>query len=192
MISTRGCLPLLPLLGVALLLGSCSGQNEAVCKAGQATCGSEPSPNLNLVSPLKAVAGGNNCQPSGEPRLISDTTGLFNEIDGAAPRYIERGWVKSAYADYQCDGLRLTVAIHDMGSVENAMDLFSFSKTEAMVQLDSRTYAALNASLPNAYASLAHLGRYYYELSVSAQTPASLALITAMTIRLLDLSLGGH
>jgi hypothetical protein len=179
--------------GVALLLGACSGQDGAgECEFGQAACGGAPSPDLNLLTLLSEVEGVNNCQLSREPRLITDANDLFNEIDGGAPRYIDRGWVKSVFAFGLSDGLNVQAAIHDMGTDENATAFFSFSKGPSMVPIDSRSYAVLDASRTDAYFSLAHLGRYVYEVSTDAQSPASLALINAVTVGLLDRSLAGH
>jgi len=49
-------------------------------------------------------------------QLVTDLTEFYNRIDGAAPKYIDRGWVSSVYATYS-DGTRtIQVAIHDMGS----------------------------------------------------------------------------
>lgn len=61
-----------------------------------------------------------------EPPLLVDTdTPLYGQVDGATPKYIDRGWLASLYAYDQQGGSTISVVLHDMGTPESAAAIFN-------------------------------------------------------------------
>jgi len=60
---------------------------------------------------------------SGASRWAKDEQGLFDEIDGGAEQYINRGWVQTLSQDFTWGSAGATLRIHDMGSEENARSI---------------------------------------------------------------------
>jgi hypothetical protein len=82
--------------------------------------------NLSLSARLPATNEIGTWALSGTPTIVSNDTALYNQIDGGAPKYIDRGWMSSVYATYQQGGGSIQVAIHNMGNADNAQALFNF------------------------------------------------------------------
>ncbi len=57
---------------------------------------------------------------SGRSRWAKDEQGLFDEIDGGAEQYINRGWDQTLSQDYTWGSAGATLRIHDMDSAESA------------------------------------------------------------------------
>ena len=57
---------------------------------------------------------------SGASRWAKDEQGLFDEIDGGAEQYINRGWVQTLSQDYTWSSAGATLRIHDMDTAPNA------------------------------------------------------------------------
>ncbi|MBN2360472.1 MAG: hypothetical protein JXR83_13540, partial [Deltaproteobacteria bacterium] len=77
---------------------------------------------LDLVPADREVGG---WVRAGEPTVIHEESGLYAQIDGAAPKYIDRGWVRSVYAEYRAGSRTLQLAIHDMADEQNALDIYN-------------------------------------------------------------------
>ncbi|HOX44383.1 MAG TPA: hypothetical protein PK668_12340 [Myxococcota bacterium] len=124
---------------------------------------------------------------SGSPAYVTDEGGMYAQIDGAAPKYLERGWVESVFQDYAQGSTKVSVQIHDMGSPENAASIFDYDRPLSYVVLwdEPDTIALLDQGLPAGYAVKMRLERYYVELSIDDKTKASEILIGlfAATIR---------
>jgi len=117
---------------------------------------------------------------------LTGLNGLYNRIDGAAPKYIDRGWVSSVYATYS-DGTRtIRVTIHDMGSSVNAQSIYSFSMPAASQPIPNRDNAVLDLGLAGAWAAYAYVDRFYIELSISDKSDAALNAIELFTNDILD------
>jgi hypothetical protein len=56
--------------------------------------------SLSLIDMLPADNEVGTWVQTGGVSLITDQTGLYNRIDGGAPKYIDRGWVSSVYVNY--------------------------------------------------------------------------------------------
>lgn len=130
-----------------------------------------------------------------EPVVAKDEADLYNRIDGGAPKYIERGWVGSAYADYQKGDRSLQVAVHDMGTPAGAEDLFrrdlpvahsEISYTDDRDPAGRRPNAVVNQSLSTNYAANAFSNRYYIEANIDAKTDAALEDLKAFVLEMLD------
>lgn len=156
----------------------------ALC-AEIAACSSE---RLYPIDMLPADNEVGNWVHTGGISLATDQTGLFNRIAGAAPKYIDRGWVSAAYADYD-DGTRIiSVAIHDMGNAANAQDIYGFSLPAARQPIPGRDNAVVDMGLPTAYAAYAYFDRFYIELLIDEKSDAALTSIEAFMSDILDRS----
>jgi len=117
---------------------------------------------------------------AGTPVYVTDEAGLYNQIDGAAPKYIDRGWVESVFQEYVQGAQRVKVEIHDMGSPENAEDIFEYDRPVSYLVLwdEPDSTALLDQSFASRYAVKMRLGRYYVELSIEGKSRAEEILIT--------------
>ena len=133
----------------------------------------------------------------GGPFLAKTDVDLYSQIDGAAPKYIERGWVSSAYATYQKDGsgTSIQVAVHDMGTPENAESMFNvylpatrtnISYIDESDPAGRRPNAIVDMSLASAFAARGFGNRYYLEASIDARTDAVLADLKVFMLELVD------
>jgi hypothetical protein len=122
----------------------------------------------------------------GTPTKLSSDTDLYNQIDGAAPKYIDRGWQGSVYAEYSQAGLLMQVAIYDMGNSDNAQAIFNFDTPVSRVSIGGGSNAVVDMGLPTSYASMAFLGRYYIEVAIDERSDSALASIEAFTAKVLD------
>jgi hypothetical protein len=111
---------------------------------------------------------------AGGVSLITDQTGLYNRIDGAAPKYIDRGWVSSVYANYSQGARTIQVAIHDMGSAANAQAIYNYAlPASPRVAISGYDNAVVDMGLSAAYAAFAYLDRFYIELNISEKSDAA-------------------
>jgi hypothetical protein len=128
---------------------------------------------------------------SGTPSPVTTDTALYNQIDGAAPKYIDRGWVASVYATYQQGGGSITVAIHNMGTPENAEGIFNTYLPVARIEISytdpklvpgvRRPDAVVDTGLPAAYQAFAFVDKYYIEVSISDRSDAALIYVKTFT-----------
>jgi len=133
--------------------------------------------SLSLLDMLPADNEVGTWVQTGGVQLITDQTGLYNRIDGGAPKYIDRGWVSSVYVNYTQGSRTIQVAIHDMGTDANAEGIFNFAKPAAWQPINGLSNAVLDMGLSSAYAAYAHLTRFYVELNISEKDDASLTSI---------------
>jgi hypothetical protein len=135
--------------------------------------------NLSVLDLLPANNEVGQWVQSGTPNVITDEGMLYSQIDGAAPKYIDHGWVESVYASYQQASEIIQVAIHDMGSSANAQALFNYE-----LPPDHQTLAAnsvLDLGGTTAYATYSYTDRFVIELSISDKTDASKSSILIFT-----------
>jgi len=147
---------------------------------------SEPS-TAGMLPASKAVESWVRQSP---PTMITSDTALYTQIDGAAPKYIDRGWVSSAYATYDQGGATMQVAIHDMGNSENAQAIFDYDLPVSRIGINEDSTAVVDMGLTTAYASKAHSGRYYIEVSIDEKSDAALASLKAFTLTILSYNAG--
>jgi hypothetical protein len=117
--------------------------------------------------------------------LVLKETALYKLIDGAAPKYIERGWQGGSYTSYGQDSSVLQVAIHDMGTAANAESIFAYDLPVSHEAIRGRPNTAVDLGMPTAYRSMATVARYYIEVSIDAHSDAARASIEAFTLRIL-------
>lgn len=145
---------------------------------------------LSLLDLLPADKEVGDWTRAGAARLVSEETGLYAQIDGAAPRYIDRGWVKSVFVTYQQGGRTMNVAIHDLGSDSNANALFQFDLPPAREAIDGRQDVVLDLGLATSFAVRAVLGSYYLEASIDEKSDAARQSIKLFALQILDRGTG--
>jgi hypothetical protein len=168
--------------GVAGTGGADAGSGGTV--GGTTGCGSAGS-----SSPLGMLPADNQIGTwalSGAPGLVSQDAALYNMIDGAAPKYIDRGWVSSAYATYQQSGSNIQVAIYDMGNSENAQALFTFELPASRIEISKIPSAVIDMGLPTGYGAYAWSGQYVIEISIDDHSDAALTHIEMFTLNILE------
>jgi len=156
-----------------------------------------PKKSLGALSLLGRLPASNEIGTwvlSGTPVPVSNETALFNQIDGAAPKYIARFWVASVYATYQQSGGSINVNIHDMGSQENAKSIYNYDLPTSRITIaetrDSAgnltSEAVVNLGLDGSYAALAWTGQYYIEVSITDRSDAALVYVKTFTLQVLN------
>jgi hypothetical protein len=124
---------------------------------------------------------------TGGVELITDQTGLYNRIDGAAPKYIDRGWGSSVYVNYSQGSRTIQVAIHDMGSAANAQAIYNYSLPPAFLAIPGLANAVVDMGITSGYSACAYLGRFYVELSIAEKDNAGLTSIESFMSDILNL-----
>lgn len=116
---------------------------------------------------------------SSSPVYVSDETGLYKKIDGGAPKYLDRGWMESVFQDYVQGSTSLSIQINDMGSAQNAQEIFDYDKPISYVVLwdEPDTTAVLDESLASSYAVKMRMDKYYVELSIDEKSKSAEILI---------------
>ncbi|MBI5480733.1 MAG: hypothetical protein HY906_17880 [Deltaproteobacteria bacterium] len=136
---------------------------------------------LSILDMLPADREVGDWSRTGQARLISEETGLYQQIDGAAPKYIDRGWKRSVYLEYRQGSRAIQVAIHDMGDEVNAENLYNYDLPSArevvpvVVADDPGAALVLDLGLATAYAAKAHSKSYYLELTIDEKSDAAKA-----------------
>jgi hypothetical protein len=139
-----------------------------------------PVKNLGSLSLLDLLPADNEVGTwvqTGGVSLITDQTGLYNRIDGAAPKYIDRGWVSSVYVNYSQGSRTIQVAIHDMGNQTYAQAIYNFALPAARMDIPGLSNAVVDMGLTSAYAAYAFLDHFYIEINISAKDDPSLTSI---------------
>jgi hypothetical protein len=155
-----------------------------------ATCGENDRGAISILPANREVGSWRFVQA---PAVVNSESELYNLIDGGAPKYLERGWVSSTYGVYgqDSDSNTIQVAVHDMGTPENAEDIFNVGLPAARTEISytsetdpagRRANAVVNLGLMSIYAADAFSNRYYIEILVDAKTDAALADVTAFAL----------
>jgi len=131
-----------------------------------------PRKELGVVSmtdllPKDGVIG--QLKRSGQARWARDEQGLFDEINGGAEQYINRGWDKTLSQDYEWGSGGITLRIHDMATNVNARSVFLARKLP-----DAKEVPGLEGwFIEKQSASLSVKGvqdKYYIEISIDQGT----------------------
>ena len=152
--------------------------------------------NLSLQARLPGSNEIGSWALSGTPAMISSDTALYNQIDGGAPKYIDRGWLASVYATYQQSGGSIQVAIHNMGTLENAEAIFNYDLPVSRLEInkipDPHTptsiipNAVVDMGLPTAYKAIAFTDKYYIEVSIDDHSDAALVFVKTFALLILN------
>lgn len=143
-----------------------------------AGCGGKRSPASRLPANYEIGAW----TLAGPPAVLSSDAALYNQIDGGGPKYIDRGWKSGVYATYQQASSSVQVAVHDMGTPENAQSIFNLDLPSSRVQIDNNPNAVVDMGLPAAYKANAFVGQYYIEVSIDDRTAAALDYVQRFVV----------
>jgi hypothetical protein len=154
--------------------------------------------NLSLQARLPSSNEVGTWALSGTPAMVSTDTALFNQIDGGAPKYIDRGWLAAVYATYQQGGGSIQVAIHNMGTPMNAEAIYNYDLPVSRLEINkipdptnpSQTVvnAVVDMGLPTAYKAIAFVEQYYIEVNIDDRSDAALVYIKTFTLLILNRS----
>ncbi|MBS1148998.1 MAG: hypothetical protein H6Q89_696 [Myxococcaceae bacterium] len=145
---------------------------------------------LSLLDLLPADREVGDWTRAGDVRLVSEESGLYAQIDGAAPRYLDRGWVKSVFGEYRQGGRTIQVSIHDLGTEANARALYDFDLPPAREAVDGQPTLVIDLGLATAFAARAVLGSYYLELAIDEKSDAARQSLKLFAIQVLDRGTG--
>jgi hypothetical protein len=123
---------------------------------------------------------------SGTANVITDQANLFNQIDGAAPKYIDRGWLESVYANYEEASEIIQVAIHDMGTAANAQALYTYELPPDNLPTPSSLNSVIDLGLTTSYASYSWTNRFVVEATIADRTDVSKASLEVFTLDVLN------
>jgi hypothetical protein len=129
------------------------------------------------------------------PTVVNTDVAFYNLIDGAAPKYIARGWVSSVYATYRQGGGTIQVNIHDMGTPGNAEGIFTtylpperieISYTDGSDPGGRRPNAVVDLGLPTAYQATAFTDHYYVEVNIDDRSDAALVYVKTFVLQIIN------
>jgi len=118
--------------------------------------------------------------------LIADQTALYSLVDGAAPKYLDRGWLNGVYTCYSRGAPTITVMISDMGTDANAQAIYNYSLPPALLAIPGLANAVVDMGLPSAYAAYAYSDRFYIELNISEKDAVALTAIESFMSDILN------
>ena len=169
---------LVTLCALLLGLGTCSSRSGLPAD-------SDVSPR-SLVDMLPADSDVSPWTRAGDVQLVTDETGLYNRIDGGAPKYIDRGWGGTVFVEYRQGARSIQVKISDMGTEVNAQSIFNFSLPSSRQAINGLPNAVLDMSLTTSYGAFAYVSHYYVELNINEKADAARADIERFTNLILD------
>ena len=152
--------------------------------------------NLSLQARLPASNEVGTWALSGTPVMLSSDTALFNQLDGGAPKYIDRGWLAGVVATYQQSGGSIQIYIHNMGIPGNAEAIFNYDLPNSRVEINkipdpanptaTIANAVVDMGLASAYKAYAYTGQYYIEVSIDDHSDAALVFVKTFTLLILN------
>ena len=106
---------------------------------------------------------------SGQARWAKDERGLFDEIDGGAEQYINRGWTQSLAQDYEWGSAGVSLRIHDMATDKNARSIFLARKLPDAKPVPGMTDVFIEKQAASISIKLVR-GRFFIEISIDQPT----------------------
>ncbi len=123
--------------------------------------------SLTLLLPKDGDIG--QIKRSGQARWAKDERGLFDEIDGGAEQYINRGWAQTLSQDYEWGSAGVSLRIHDMANDKNARAIYLARKLPDAKPIPGLT----NWVIEKQAASISvkgFSGRFFIEISIDQPT----------------------
>jgi hypothetical protein len=142
-------------------------------------CGGTPSPASRLPANHEIDAW----TLAGPPTVLGSDAALYAQYDGGGSKYIDRGWKSGVYATYQQDGSTIFVAVHDMGTPDNAQSIFNYNLPISRVQINNLPSAVVD---PTAYMAMAFAGQYYIEVSIDDRSAAALDDVQRFVVAIMN------
>jgi hypothetical protein len=120
-----------------------------------------------------------------KPLVLKTEVDLYNQIDGAGPKYLDRGWQGAVEANYGQAGQSIYVAIHDMGNAENAQAIFDFNSPISGTTVSGLDNVIIYKGAATCDGS-AVAGRYYVQVNIDDGTDAASASVVAFLVAIVD------
>jgi hypothetical protein len=143
---------------------------------------------LSLLDMLPADREVGNWSRQGEARLISEEAGLYQQIDGAAPKYLDRGWRRSVYVEYRQGSRTIQVAIHDMSDPVSAESIYDYDLPPARELLPDRDNIVVDIGQASSYSVKAYFDAFYLELTIDEKSDPAKQSLKLFAIQILDRS----
>ena len=131
-----------------------------------------PRKNVGMVSLTDLLPRDGNIgqiKRSGQARWAKDEKGLFDEIDGGAEQYINRGWQQTLSQDYEWGNAGVSLRIHDMGEAKNAQAILLNRKLPDAKLVPNMQGVYLEKQSASLSIKMVH-GRYFIEVSIDQPT----------------------
>lgn len=106
---------------------------------------------------------------SGPSRWAKDEQGLFDEIDGGAEQYINRGWTTTLSQDLEWGSAGIILRIHDMEDDKNARSIFLARKLPEAKPVPGLEDVFLEKQSASLSIKLVR-GKYFIEVSIDQAT----------------------
>jgi hypothetical protein len=119
------------------------------------------------------------------PLVLKTDADLYNQIDGAGPAYLDRGWQGAVEATYGQAGQSLYVAIHDMGSADNAQAIFNYELPISGTTIPGLDGAVVSTGSTSCDGS-AFVGRYYIQVNIDDGSDAAITSLEAFLRAIVD------
>lgn len=148
-----------------------------------------PRKGLGVISLLDLLPADNEVGAwarASEPTMVSEESGLYAQINGAAPKYIDRGWVRSVFVEYRQGSRNIQISIHDMGDPGQSKDIYDYDLPAARESVEDRDNIVLDLGLATSYAIKANEGSFYIELSIDEKSDPAKQSLKLFAIQVLD------
>ena len=106
---------------------------------------------------------------AGSARWAKDEQGLFDEIDGGAEQYINRGWAQTLSQDFEWGSAGITLRIHDMADEKQAKSIFLTRKLPDAKAVPGLPDVFIEKQAASISIKLVR-GRYFIEITVDQPT----------------------
>jgi hypothetical protein len=123
---------------------------------------------------------------AGSPIVVTDSADLGKMNDANEPQYLGHGWERGVYGTYRQGSRTIEVAIHDMGSSENARAVWQDLLPATRTNCDNREYVVVDRGLPATYRTRSYWHEFYFELSIDEKSDVSLLSLQIFTLRVID------
>jgi hypothetical protein len=154
--------------------GGVSGQIAASSAAGG-------SGGSSLVSRVPASGEVEGSVQVNAPTVAASDADLYNQMDGAAPAYIERGWLDSVSASYRVGSLLISVESADMGNPDNALAMFTYEVPVSRMPIEGVPNAVVDTGLLSGYRAIAAVNRCFIRVACEDRSSAALDLVERFT-----------
>jgi hypothetical protein len=121
---------------------------------------------------------------AGEGWVVSSETDLYGKIDGAAPDYVQNGFVEAAYQTYSGkilqDTMSVELRVFDQGKASNVQTLFAKLSTGMINSETWQTDKFQDAKIERTQLSiriLAWKSKYFVSLSISSNLNEALEVL---------------
>jgi hypothetical protein len=167
-------------LALATLAAGCGGRESPTADPGAPSVDARFAGLYALLPPDGAIG---DWTLDAAPTLADNEADFERLVDGAAPRYIDRGWVGSLLARYRQGSAVIEITAHDMQTEINAQANFSYDRPAYCEAL--RASANLETQV-SGFETRSHVARYYLEIVIHDGSDAAKEALKLFTFYVLD------